>query len=89
MSHAIGYRVYHCSVSEKQILKDLNSFAYDSQESSGYHGDLTFHRDIVCKNEEEAIKKLEELSRHAYNDHCIFFKSGRQKFWILRYEYHC
>ena len=48
MSHQIGHRVYHCSTSEKAILKDLNSFAYDPQETSGYHGNIKFHRDIVC-----------------------------------------
>ena len=29
MSHAIRYLEYHCSTSEKAILKDLNEFAYD------------------------------------------------------------
>ena len=29
MSHAIRYLDYHCSTSEKTILKDLNRFAYD------------------------------------------------------------
>ena len=37
MGHAIQYRDYHCSTSEKAILKEINSFAYDPQESSGYH----------------------------------------------------
>ena len=47
MSHAIQYLDYHCSKSEHAILKDINNFAYDPQESSGYHGDLTFHREPV------------------------------------------
>ena len=63
MSHAIKYLTYHCSKSEKAILKDINNFAYDPQESSGYHGNIKFHRDIVCKNEEEAREKLAELDR--------------------------
>ena len=29
MSHAIRYLDYHCSTSEKQILDDINRFAYD------------------------------------------------------------
>ena len=33
MSHAIRHLDYHCSVSEKAILKDINSFAYDPQET--------------------------------------------------------
>lgn len=54
MSHAIRHLDYHCSVSEKAILRDINSFAYDREESSGYHGGLTFHKDPVYKNRDEA-----------------------------------
>jgi len=63
MSHAIKHLTYHCSTSEHAILKDINSFAYDPQESSGYHGNLTFHKEPVYKNREEAeavIKKLDK-----------------------------
>lgn len=88
MSHAIGHRIYHCSTSEKQILKDLNSFAYDPEETSGYHGNLIFHKDIVCRNAEEAYQKLEELDKGWYDDHAVFFKDGRKKFWMVKYEYH-
>ena len=88
MSHAIGHRIYHCSTSEKQILKDLNSFAYDPEETSGYHGNLTFHKDIVCRNAEEAYQKSEELDKGWYDDHAVYFKDGRKKFWMVKYEYH-
>lgn len=88
MGHQIGYRSYHCSTSEKQILKDLNGFAYDPQETSGYHGNMHFHRDIVCKTREEAEKKLEELDRGWYDDHAVFYKIGRKKYWLVKYEYH-
>ena len=50
MSHAIQYLDFHCSVSENAILKEINSFAYDPQESSGYHGNLKFKKDPVYKN---------------------------------------
>lgn len=89
MSHYIGHRIYHCSTSEKQILKELNSFAYDPQETSGYHGNLKFHRDIVCKNEQEAREKIEQLDKGWYDDHAVFFKDGRKKFWLVKFEYHC
>ena len=89
MSHCIGYRSYHCSVSEKQILKNLNSFAYDPQETHGYHGNLKFHRDIICKSREEAEEKLQTLDKGWYDDHAIFYKDGRKKFWLVKYEYHC
>ena len=57
MSHAIQYLDYHCSVSEHAILKDLNSFAYDPQETSGYHGNLKFHHEPYTKIEKK-LKKL-------------------------------
>ena len=89
MSHQIGYRTCHCSTSEAQILKDLNSFAYDPQESSGYHGNLKFHRDIVCKTVEEAEEKIKQLDNGWYDDHAVFFKDGRKKYWLVKYEFHC
>ena len=89
MSHAVGYRTYHCSTSEKAILKDLNSFAYDPEETSGYHGNLKFHRDIVCKNEDEAREKIDERDNGWYDDHAVFFKKSRKKYWLVKYEYHC
>jgi hypothetical protein len=78
MSHAIKHLTYHCSTSETAILKDIKSFAYDPQESSGYHGNLTFHRDIVCKNYDEAVKKIDSLDRGWYDDHAVFYKEGRK-----------
>ena len=80
---------YHCSTSEKQILKDLNTFAYDPEETSGYHGNLTFHRNIVCKNREEAEETLKKLDKGWYDDHAVFFKDGRKKYWLVKYEFHC
>lgn len=89
MSHQIRYLTYHCSTSEKAILKDLNSFAYDPQESSGYHGNFKFHRDIVCKNEEEAREKIVQLDNGWYDDHAVFYKDGRKKNWLVKCEWHC
>lgn len=89
MSHAIRHLDYHCSVSKTQILKDINSFAYDPQESSGYHGGLVFHDDIVCKTREEAMEKLASLDRGWYDDHAVFYKDGRKKYWLVKVEWHC
>ena len=44
MSHAIQHLDYPCKTTERQILKDVGSFAYDPEETSGYHGQMTFHR---------------------------------------------
>ena len=89
MSHAIQYLDYHCSTSEKQILKDLNRFAYDPEERSGYHGNLKFHRDIVCKNRDEAKNAIDKLDRCWYDDHAVFYMDGRKKYWLVKCEYHC
>ena len=89
MSHRIEYLTYPCSTTEKQILKDLNRFAYDPQESSGYHGGLQFHRDIICKNYKEAIAKVTALDKGWYDDHAVFYKDGRKKNWLVKVEFHC
>ena len=89
MSREIKYLTYHCSTTENQILKDLNRFAQDPQESSGYHGNLKFHRDIVCKSYEEAIAKVTALDKGWYDDHAVFYKDGRKKNWLVKVEFHC
>lgn len=89
MSHAIQYLDYHCSVSERAILKDLNSFAYDPQERSGYHGDLTFHKEPVYKNREDAKAAISKYDRGWYSDHAVRYREGRKIFWLVKCEYHC
>lgn len=89
MSYAIRYLTYHCSTSEAAILKDINRFAYDPEETSGYHGNLHFHRDIVCANEEEAMEKIKTLDKGWYDDHAVFFRDGRKKYWLVKIEWHC
>lgn len=89
MSHAIRYLDYHCSTSEKSILRDINSFAYDPQETIGYHGNLKFHKDIVCKTREEAVEKIKELDNGWYDDHAVMYKDGRKKYYLVKVEWHC
>ena len=89
MSHAIRYLTYHCSTTETQILKDISSFAYDPEETSGYHGNLKFHRDIICKDEDEARQTIEKMDKGWYDDHAVFFKDGRKKYWLVKVEWHC
>lgn len=88
MSHAIQHRTYHCSVSEHAILKDLNSFAYDPQERSGYHGDLTFHKEPVYKNYDEAMAAIAKFDKGWYSDHAVRYREGRKIFWLVKVEYH-
>lgn len=87
--HQIGYKTYHCSVSQKAILKDLDSFAYDPHETDGYHGRLTFHKEPVYKNIDEAKAAIEKYDRGWYDDHAVFFKEGRKKYYLVKYEFHC
>ena len=89
MSHAIRHLTYHCSTSEKAILKDLNRFAYDPQESSGDHGNMTFHREPVYKNEEEAMKAIEKLDKGWYDDHAVMFWDKGKKYYLVKVEWHC
>jgi hypothetical protein len=89
MSHAIRHLDYHCSASEKAILKDINSFAYDPRETLSYHGDLTFHKEPVYKSREEAMAAIEKLDRGWYSDHAVRYRSGRKIFWLVKVEWHC
>lgn len=89
MSHEIRYLDYHCSTSEKQILKDLNTFAYDPRETSHYHGNLKFHRDVVCKDREEARKWIENHDNGWYDDYAVFYRDHRKKYWLVKAEWHC
>ena len=88
MSHAIQYLDYHCSTSEKAILKDLNSFAYDPQESSGYHGGMKFHSEPVYRNREEAMEAIQKLDKGWYDDHAVRYRDGRRINWLVKVEYH-
>ena len=89
MSHAIRYLEYPCRTPERQILKDINSFAYDPQETSGYHGDMTFHREPVYANREEAMAAIKKMDRGWYNDHSVRFRDGRRISWLCKVEWHC
>lgn len=89
MSHAIRHLDYHCSVSEKAILRDINSFAYDREESSGYHGNLKFHTEPVYKTRDEAQKAIEKLDRGWYDDHAVRYRNGRKIYWLVKVEWHC
>lgn len=90
MGHCVGYLEFRKSkTSPRQILKELNTFAYDPQETEGYHGDLKFHELPVYKNREEAEKAIKRLDNGWYDDHAVVFKDGRKKMWLVKYEYHC
>lgn len=89
MSHQIQYIDYPCKTSEHAIQKDLNRFAYDPQESSGYHGNLTFHKEPVYKNRAEALAAIENMDRGWYDDHAVRYRNGRKINWLVKCEWHC
>lgn len=89
MSHQIQYIDYPCRTSEHVIQKDLNRFAYDPQETSGYHGDLTFYKEPVYKSREEAMAAIEKLDKGWYSDHAVRYHEGRRINWLVKVEWHC
>ena len=87
--HQIGHLVYRKSeTTPKKILKELNRWAFDPQETSGYHMNMHFHETPVYKSREEAEKAIERLDRGWYDDHAVLFKDGRVTKWLVKYEYH-
>ena len=89
MSHAIRHLDFHCSVSEKAIMNEIGDFAYDPEESSGYHGNMTFHKEPVYKNRDEAMEAINKLDKGWYDDHAVRYRDGRKIYWLVKVEYHC
>ena len=89
MSHAIQHLDYPCKTTERQILKDVGSFAYDPQETCGYHGQMTFHREPVYSNREEAMAAIQKMDRGWYDDHAVRYREGRRINWLVKVEWHC
>ena len=90
MSHCIGYLEYRKSkISPRKIMAELNGFAYDPQETSGYHGNLKFHDSPVYKSRKDAEEAIKKMDRGWYDDHAVLYKDGRKIYWLVKYEYHC
>ena len=88
MGHSINY--FSCGNSElSRCLKRHLATAYDPEESSGYHGNMHIHKDIICKNRDEAKQMIQRLDRGWYDDHAVRYKDGRKLMWLVKYEYHC
>lgn len=73
MSHTIDYRVFDKGTTEREILKWLNTFAFDPQETGGYHSNLTFHKEVY-DNIEEAEKAIKKYDKGWYSDHAVLFR---------------
>lgn len=88
--HSINYVEYPCKMSEKGILKDLNKWAFDPQQTSSYHGNMRFFKDKTFKNYDEARAWLEKnFDNHDYRDATVRYRDGHKIFWLAKVEYHC
>ena len=64
MSHSINYRNYYCSMNPKQILKDLNRWAFNPQETSKYYASLKCYDYKIFKNCDETYNLLKKNCKH-------------------------
>lgn len=88
MGHSVN--LTSCRNAElKKHLKRVLSTAYDPMESCSYHGNMTIHKDIICKSREEAEETIKKLDNGWYDDHAVRYKDGRKLYWLIKYEYHC
>ena len=87
----MGHCINHITCANSDLKKTLKRYlrtAYDPEESSGYHGNMTVHKDI-CKNREEAEQFIKNHDTGWYSDHAVRFRDGRRLTWLIKYEYHC
>jgi len=88
MGHSVNYFI--CGNSElKKSLKRYLATAYDPEESSSYHGNMTIHKDVIAKDYDDAMAKIEHFDVGWYSDHAVRYKDGRKYMWLVKYEYHC
>lgn len=78
MGHVVKYTHYEYTKDVKKdiarVLEVLDRIAYDPQESSGYHGNMTFHDGKVYDNEAEAMEAIGSYDDGWYSDHAVLFK---------------
>lgn len=88
MGHAI--RMIECANKDiNKAMRRIKATAFDPHETSHYHGNMTIHKDTICKNREEAERFIERHDTGWYSDHAVRFKEGRKLTWLIKYEYHC
>lgn len=85
MGHQINH--YTTKVTSEKSLKawisQITDCAYDPQESSSYHGNLTIHKNKVYKDYDEALAAIEKYDNGWYDDHIVKYydlsDEGRKK----------
>lgn len=50
---------------------------------------MTFHKEPVYKNREEAEKAIKKLDKGWYNDHAVRYRDSRKIYWLVKVEWHC
>ena len=73
----------------KKNLRWIEKHAFDPQETSHYHGNLVIHENTICKDRNEAMRKIKDWDTGWYSDHAVRYKNGRKYMWLIKYEYHC
>lgn len=90
MSHCVKFVSYPCKKTEGGIMRDLNHWAFDPQETCGYHGDMRFFKDKLFNNYDDAYNWLSEhYDNGDYRDATVRYKDGRRIYWLSKVEYHC
>lgn len=73
MGHQINH--YTTKVTSEKSLKAwisrITDSAYDPQETSSYHGNLTIHKNKVYKDYDEALAAIEKYDNGWYDDHIV------------------
>lgn len=85
----MGHQINHYTTkvtTEKNLqawISRITDCAYDPQESSCYHGNLTIHKDKVYKDYNEALAAIEGYDNGWYDDHVVMYyglsDEGRKK----------
>ena len=77
MGFKIEYHTINADATDKQIF-NLAKYAYDPQETSSYHGNLTIHRNKTYDSREEAEKAIKRLDTGFCSDHAVLFYQHEQ-----------
>ena len=70
--HNIFHLKYPKNTNKKQILLDVERIA--REDGDGHYGKITFHDNIICDSEEEAIEKIKQLDNGWYDDHAVLYR---------------
>ena len=86
----MGHQINHYTTkatTEKNLkawISRITDSAYDPQETSCYHGNLTIHKDKVYKDYNEALAAIEKYDNGWYDDHIVKYydlsDEGRKKY---------